>query len=88
MLLLNSPAEGYTVSKDGQEPMFLKISVLEWLNESGVLWLLSNPTSDVDRFISDNIDQTVDLHFIAATLYAEEYQNCKMAMEVLLDSLQ
>ncbi|GMH39547.1 hypothetical protein BSKO_07445 [Bryopsis sp. KO-2023] len=83
MLLLNSPAEGYTISKDCREPNFLPGSVLEWLESCGVTWLLTNMTSDVDRMRTEAYEQIVDLQFIASTLYAEEYQNANMGLEVL-----
>ena len=82
MLLLNSPAEGYTVSEDGRQPHFLQGNVLEWLVNEGVSWLMTAIISDLQRLRPDAEDHVMDLDFMAATLFAEDNHGANMAMEV------
>ena len=39
--LLQAPAAGYTLDESGTSPAYLPGNVLEWLKESGVVWLHS-----------------------------------------------
>lgn len=84
LFLLNSPAEAYTLTADTFEPQCLQGSVLDWLREQKVTWLLTGLFSDVERLKPDSLFSS---DFLAGAMYSADRSGIvKRHVHVTMDS--